>query len=110
MLADEGYEVETVGNTGDALGMVSNKRYNLILLDIKMSGMSGIEFYQQVQKIASSLTRRIVFITGDVLGVDTGDFLSRARVPYITKPFDIEQLKKEIKRILIGSAPERKLE
>ena len=101
ILINEGHKVETVTNATDALERIKNGRYNLILLDIKLPGMSGIEVYKSIQKIAQSLARRVVFITGDVMGGDTNDFISRTKAPYITKPFDIEQLKKNINRILL---------
>ncbi|HEX74179.1 MAG TPA: response regulator [Dehalococcoidia bacterium] len=43
LLAEEGYEVDAVDNTGDALEKIKKERYNLVLLDIKMPDMSGIE-------------------------------------------------------------------
>jgi PAS domain S-box-containing protein len=104
LLTGEGHEVETVTSAGDALERMKGTRYNLILLDIKLPGKSGIELYKRMQKIAESLTRRVVFITGDVMGTDTRNFLSRTRVPYITKPFDTEQLKRDLNRRLAGGA------
>ena len=102
LLTDEGHEVETVNNADEALEMVKNKRYSLILLDIKMPGTSGIELYGRMQKIALSLAERVIFITGDVMGTDTEAFLSKTKAPYITKPFDVHQLKKKIERFLTG--------
>jgi CheY-like chemotaxis protein len=100
VLTEEGHAVEAVGNADDALKMISNKRYSLILLDIKMPGMSGTELYQRIQKIASSLAKRVVFITGDATAADTQDFLAQTKVHYIKKPFDINKLKKEIDHLL----------
>ncbi|MBL7209393.1 MAG: PAS domain S-box protein [Dehalococcoidia bacterium] len=99
-LTDEGYKVETVDNATEALERIKSQRYNLILLDIKLPDMSGIELYQRIQKIARSLTRRVVFITGDVIGARTTAFLSSTKAPHIAKPFDATQLKKEINRML----------
>jgi len=89
-----------VDNAGDALERVKGGRYSLILLDIKMPGISGIELYDSIRKIAQSLARRVVFITGDVVGARTTAFLSETKAPYITKPFDAERLKRDIDRIL----------
>ena len=100
VLSDEGHEVDTVDNADDALEKVETERYSLILLDIKMPGMSGIELYNHFKKRAQSLARRVVFITGDVMEADTTAFLSRTKAPCIDKPFDAEQLKKEINRML----------
>jgi CheY-like chemotaxis protein len=102
VLTDEGHTVETADNAAAALKLVKNKRYRLILLDIKMPGMSGVELYKQFQKIAPSLTKRVVFITGDIMGKRTLVFLDKTKVPYLMKPFDAKQLKIEIRRILSG--------
>ncbi len=100
VLTDEGHEVDTIDNADDALKKVETERYSLILLDIKMPGMSGIELYKRFQGIAPSLTSRVVFITGDVVGTRTTAFLSKTKAPYIAKPFTTKELKKEINRIL----------
>ena len=104
LLSEEGYQVEAADNAEAALEKVKSERYSLILLDIKMPGTSGIELYQSIRNIAQSLARRVVFITGDVMGGDTMHFLSRTKAPYITKPFKAEQLKREIRRILTDGA------
>ena len=100
LLAAEGHQVETADNSSDALEMIRSRRYSLILSDIKLPDMSGIELYQHIKKIAPSLTKRVVFITGDVTGSDTRKFLTENKAPYVTKPFDIKQLKEELNRIL----------
>jgi len=100
VLGEQGHTVETADNATDALKMVKSKRYRLILLDIKMPGMSGLELYKQFQKIAPSLTKRVVFITGDVMGKRTLAFLDKTKTPYMMKPFDAKELKTEINRIL----------
>jgi PAS domain S-box-containing protein len=102
VLAGEGYEVDTVDNADDALKEIEGKRYNLILLDVKMPGISGVELYGSIQKIARSLARRVVFITGDVMAADTEKFLSGTKAPHIAKPFNAEQLRREVKRALTG--------
>ena len=100
VLIDEGYEVKTIDNAEAALKLIESERYSLILLDIKLPGMSGFELYEHLDKLDKSLTRRVAFITGDVLATNTKNFLSRTRAPYFTKPFDIDRLKREIKRLL----------
>jgi len=100
VLTEQGHTVETIDNAASALKMVKSKRYRLILLDIKMPGMSGIELYKQFQKIAPSLTKRIVFITGDVMGKHTIDFLNKTKAAYLMKPFEARDLKAQINRIL----------
>ncbi len=96
----EGHEVETVDNGGDALKMIEKGSYDLILADIKMPGMNGVELYQRIQKTVPSLAGRVVFITGDVMGENTMKFLSSTEAPYVTKPFDSKKLKGTINRLL----------
>jgi len=100
-LTQEGYKVETIDNASAALERLKCERYNLILLDIRMEGMDGIELYRHLKEIAPSLQRRVVFITGDTMTPSTQNFLDKTKVRCISKPFDIEQLKKEINQILI---------
>jgi len=100
VLGGEGYDVETVSSGGEALKRIGSGEYSLILSDIKLPGLSGIELYDEIGKVAPSLQKRVIFITGDVIAADTEEFLNRAKAPYVTKPFDIAGLKKEVSRIL----------
>jgi PAS domain S-box-containing protein len=99
VLTEDGHRVDIVDSAEDALEIVKSKTYRIILLDIKMPGMSGIELYKRFQKISPALARRVVFVTGDVMGARTMAFLSKAKAPYITKPFDAKQLNIAIDRV-----------
>jgi PAS domain S-box-containing protein len=70
--------------------------YDVILLDIRMPGMSGEEFYTRIVKINPALKGKIIIITGDVMGPDIKDFLKKNDLPYMAKPFDIKSLKEKI--------------
>jgi PAS domain S-box-containing protein len=100
VLENEGHEVNAVDSGEKALDLIKSNRYNLILLDIKMPGIGGIELYKRIKEIADSLANRIVFITGDVMGDDTQKFLMKTKAPYIMKPFDSAKLKIEISSLL----------
>jgi PAS domain S-box-containing protein len=100
LLTEEGHEIEIAVNGNDAMERLDNKDYDVILLDIKLPGMGGIEIYEELQKKNTSITKKVIFITGDVMCTDTMDFLSRAKPAYITKPFDSTRLVVEIYRIM----------
>ncbi|MFC2000719.1 response regulator, partial [Chloroflexota bacterium] len=104
MLSKEGHEVEVIDNGDDALEKLGSEDFDVILLDIKLPGKNGIEIYKHIRKTAKSLVRKVVFISGDVMNKDTTFFLSRNKASYISKPFDVEQLKNIIDRVLIGGA------
>jgi PAS domain S-box-containing protein len=100
ILTKDGHNVDCVDNSLDAMEKIRTERYNLILLDIMMPGMSGIKLYENIKGIATSLAQRVVFITGDVMGNETQKFLSKTRAKYFTKPFETDRLRKEINKIL----------
>lgn len=104
VLGKEGHEVEIVENGEDALDRLGSEDYDVILLDVKLPGMSGIELYRSIQKSVRSLAKNVVYITGDVMSADTMDFLAKTETSCITKPFDAEQLKKDIGFIMAKGA------
>ena len=103
-LAKLGCQVETIDRTHKALERLKSERYDLILLDIRLPGMSGIELYNRLQAMDPALARRVMFITGDVIGKTTRAFLDKTKVSHIAKPFGIEQLKENINRVLTKDA------
>ena len=92
--------METTDDGKDALNRIKCNKYNLILLDMKLPGISGSELYEHILKSDESLAHSVVFITGDVMGADTEAFLNKTEAPYLTKPFDVKKLGVEIRRLL----------
>ena len=107
LLTEQGYEVETADSAQAALERLHSGKYDLILLDIKMPVMSGIELYRHIGTIDPALTQRIMFITGDVMETTTQDFLDKTKASHITKPFNIDQLEKDINHILTREPTKR---
>ncbi|MFC1954396.1 ATP-binding protein, partial [Chloroflexota bacterium] len=99
-LVNDGHEVKVITNGDEAIEEINSKDYDVILLDIKLPGKSGMEVYREVRKKSKSKLKKIIFITGDILGQDTESFLSRNKVPSITKPIDINLLRREIANII----------
>jgi signal transduction histidine kinase/CheY-like chemotaxis protein len=100
LLVKHGYGVDTVDNCLSALDMILSQRYDCILLDIKLPGMSGIELYKEVKKTDASLVRKIAFITGNIMERETRQFLQENSVSYFAKPFEMKQLIKDLDIIL----------
>jgi PAS domain S-box-containing protein len=100
VLSWEGCEVDTAASAEEALQKIASQQYNLLLLDIKMPGMDGIEFYNRVKRLGRSLARRVVFITGDVISHGTERFLTENKLPHIEKPFTATQLIDKLGRTL----------
>jgi len=107
VLTKMGHIEELATDGEEALELVKSTSYNLILSDIKMPGMDGKEFYRRVREIAPSLTGRLIFITGDVMGGDTQDFLLEVGAQYATEPFDTVRLRRVVDKVLGGSKKEK---
>lgn len=101
-LGEQGCEVDTAAKAEEALEKIQKQRYHLILIDIKMPGMSGIHLYQRVRRIARSLARRVVFVTGDVVSPETERFLTENRLLSLVKPFSAAELVDKVRLALAG--------
>jgi PAS domain S-box-containing protein len=91
-LITRGHDVDAVNNARDAQSAFRNKKYDLILMDILMPDVSGIELYKKFQRLDKSVGNQVLIMTGDTLGKATRDFLQKTGAPYIEKPFDAEAL------------------
>jgi CheY-like chemotaxis protein len=97
VLTQNSYTVETITDGRILMDkLASGAKYDVILLDIRMPGMSGIELYNHILKNAPVLKGKIIIVTGDVMGQDIKDFLTKNNLPYLVKPFDIKLLKEKI--------------
>ncbi len=89
LLTDEGYEVTTVHSPGDALRIVEASVFDLIILDIMMPGMDGIEVCRRIRSMS---TTPIIFLSALVGIQDKVAGLMAGGDDYIGKPFDPNEL------------------
>ena len=92
VLSDKGYEVRAVGDGEEALRELGARSYDAVICDVKMPELSGQELYGRVCQIRPEMARRFIFITGDIEGQDTREFLDETRCSYFMKPFNLERL------------------
>ncbi len=102
MLAGHGWRVLTATEGPEALRIVRAERPDLVLLDIMMPRMNGIEVLKEARRIAPGI--RIIMITafGDV-----GSYLESMDLgacEYVNKPFETEELLAMIRRVEAGPA------
>ncbi len=99
-LSQEGYEVLTADNGNDAVRIASEKRPHLILLDVMMPGMDGIETCGEMRKIPGLEHTIIVFLTArgedysQIAGFDAG------ADDYLVKPVKLKVLLKRVRALL----------
>jgi signal transduction histidine kinase len=95
-LSQEGYEIFPVGNGNEALDRIAEDNFDLLLLDLNMPVMSGMEVIAKVNETGKDLI--MIVITGYAT-VDTAkEAIRQGCFDYITKPFDIEEVKLIIER------------
>jgi len=87
---EDGYHVECAENAKTALTMLQSESYHIILADIKMPGMDGLEMLKRIKSLKSDA---IVIIMTAFATVDTAvQALKDGAFDYVTKPFDPDDL------------------
>ena len=77
----------------DALAQLEHGlTFDVILCDVVMPGASGVDFYEQLQRIRPELCDRVIFMTGATLGSDQGRSLAALPNAVLEKPFDLDRL------------------
>ncbi|RXZ80182.1 DNA-binding response regulator [Paenibacillaceae bacterium] len=104
-LTREGYQVHTADNGRDALDLAQRLQPALILLDIQLKSMDGIEVCEQLRKVSAV---PIIFVSCKSDDTDIIHGLSVGGDDYITKPFSPRQLvarvKAHLRRLALGRA------
>jgi PAS domain S-box-containing protein len=101
ILTQSGHSVDTTDDARAAMDKLdAGVTYDVILTDVRMPGMSGIELYSYILEKTPAMKNRIIFITGDVMGADIKTFLAQNNLPYLAKPFDIKLLREKIADII----------
>jgi CheY-like chemotaxis protein len=106
LLLSSAHHVDVVTSAKGALvRLLSGDRYDIVLCDVMMPEMSGIDFHDEVARMLPAQARRIVFVTG---GVTNGAHLARIEASQrtvLTKPVDVEQLRTVVERHVATAAP-----
>lgn len=91
LLTEEGYEVDTVASGAEALDLLGKNGYQLVITDLVMPGMSGIEVLSRVKQHAPTVD--VIIVTGHA-NLETAIYaLKNGARDYILKPFNHEEFK-----------------
>jgi signal transduction histidine kinase/CheY-like chemotaxis protein len=105
VLGEEGYTVDAVLDSREGLELARRNSYALILCDLRMPHLDGRALYGELHRQDHSIERRFVFVTGDTLAPHTMEFLEGSGVPYLAKPFRVEELKEVVRAALAAGGP-----
>ena len=95
---DEGYSVDTAENALDALKQFDKGKYDLILLDMKMPGMSGLELLSKLKEIDKDTV--VILITAFASVPTAIQALKEGAYDYVTKPVDPDELNNLVKNAI----------
>ena len=98
ILSEEGYDVTTAASGEAALKFARDRRFDLALTDLKMTGMDGIELLQQVLAYDSSII--VILLTAHGSIESAKEALRRGAFDYLEKPYDKAALLETINRAL----------
>jgi signal transduction histidine kinase/FixJ family two-component response regulator len=96
LLTQQGYQVEACDNGDDAILKVTTGKFDLVLTDINLPGVDGLEVIRAAK--AADKDTCVILITGYASTTTAIDALRQGAYDYITKPFDLWETAKAIER------------
>jgi two-component system NtrC family sensor kinase len=103
ILAPLAERIDRAGNGREAMRLIARNGYDAILSDLRMPDMDGPALHAALASKRPELFKRLVFITGDSLGIGVEEFLAQSGTPVLEKPFSAEDLRGAVTEILAAS-------
>ncbi len=91
-LRDAGYLVEHAPDGQDALALIARQSFDFVVCDLKMPRLDGMAFHRELSRASPRLAKKILFVTGDVAGTETGAFFEESGCRWLAKPFRLREL------------------
>ncbi|MEX2584584.1 MAG: HD domain-containing phosphohydrolase [Gemmatimonadota bacterium] len=107
-LARIGYEIETAGSVGEALGLLRRDWFDLVLTDLRLPGASGLDLLVEVRARAPGTRMILMSAHADVYAASTA--IERGVDQLIVKPFELEDLRARVGESVARRRAERDAE
>jgi len=101
---DAGFLVDRAGAGEEALARLDGGHYDVIVSDLKMPRMDGIQLFEALREHHPEMAGRIMFVTGDVIGTDAERFLKASGCRWLAKPFRLAELLRLAREVLGSDA------
>jgi len=98
ILSGEGYDVTTASSGEAAMKFVESRRFDLVLTDLKMTGMSGLDLLKELTNYDKSII--VILLTAHGSVDSAVDALRLGAFDYLQKPYDSEKLLETVSRAL----------
>ncbi len=93
---EEGYDVHSAASASDALRCLSDRRFDLLLVDIRMPGMDGIELQRRLHEQDSDTL--VIIMTGYASVETAVTAMKQGAFDYVTKPFDPDEFSAVVRK------------
>ena len=108
LLEHEHYTVATADGRQALARIAAGERFDVILCDVMMPEVSGIDIYQTLSHAAPDQARRMIFMTGGAFVARTAELLAQLPNPRLDKPFGVPQVCAAVGRVLEREGPARR--
>jgi DNA-binding NtrC family response regulator len=98
ILVNEGYEVETFVNSELALERIRQQRFDLVITDLKMENVSGMDILKEVNQLYPQT--KVIMITAYATLDATIEAIRERIYDFFPKPVKIDELKKSVRKAL----------
>jgi CheY-like chemotaxis protein len=96
LLTLDGNRVETATNGLVALEKMATAAFDLVMSDVKMPELDGLGLYRELARRDAGWRQRFILLTGDTLNLETAAFLEGERMPSLSKPFLLEEVRRVV--------------
>lgn len=104
VLTREGYDHERIANGAEALPRIRDTAPDLVLLDVMLPEVSGYEICQTVRMDPKLKDVKILMMTARGSAIERRKGLALGADGFIAKPFELKELREEVRRLLGGAA------
>lgn len=92
--------IETVGNGDEAMALLSQKRFDVVITDIFHEGLSGLALLSRIKKDTEFQNIRVMVVSGNALGKMAQDAWKRGADCVFSKPFEIQKFQRNLQRFV----------
>jgi two-component system response regulator AtoC len=97
-LATESMDCLGAGTAEEGIGLLENHRFDAVIVDLKMPGMSGLDFLGWLKESGPDVPTIMISAHGDI--ADAVEAMKRGAMDYLVKPFDPDELVVRLKRAI----------
>jgi DNA-binding response OmpR family regulator len=100
VLSLEGHEVDGAGDADSALLLLDQRRYDLVIADLRMPSLDGPALLRALQERLGETLPQLIFLTRVTFDPHYGAFLTNLRAPVLTKPLKPGRVLELVGRVL----------